>query len=173
MINTKTKLQQITDEAWIVQKGDERIGILNKDIQNHYTFITGKHIEMFVDDKEVASHFGNITLFEEQIEIPLTQKDGFYIKGHLVDYTDPIPVEQSDANYNHDIPLYLKTEGSDVYYAAGWYCINFAKGWKQGHGPKLTTLLEYGSEGPFKTQLECKARMRKLNKERKARLLNE
>ena len=168
MIDYQAKLQQISDEAWIVQRGEERIGILNKNVQNRYTFISGQHIEIFNSDSEVKDHFGNITLFDEQIDKPTVVHDEFFIKGHLVDYPNPIPVEVHDEHYREDIPLYLKTEGSDVLYAAGWYCINFEKGWKQGHGPKLTTLLHYGYEGPFKTKLECKQRMRYLNKQRKA-----
>ena len=35
MIDMKTKLQQISSEAWIVQKGEKRIGILNKNEKNH------------------------------------------------------------------------------------------------------------------------------------------
>lgn len=167
MIDYKAKLQQISDEAWIVQRGEERIGILNKNVQNRYTFISGQHIEIFNSDSEVKDHFGNITLFDEQISKPTSVQDEFFIKGHLVDYPNPIPIDVNDPNYREDIPLYLKTEGSDVHYAAGWYCINFEKGWKQGHGPKLTTLLQYGYEGPFKTKLECKQRMRYLNKQRK------
>lgn len=164
MIKSKAKLQPISDEAWIVQQGNERIGILNRNIQNRYTFISGKTIEVFNTDTEVRKHFGNISLFEEPIQADKSTPDEFYIKGHLIDYSNPIPVDPSDPNYRDDIPLYLKTEGSEVYYAAGWYCINFEKGWKQGHGPKLNTLLHYGYEGPYKTKLECKQRMRVLNK---------
>lgn len=166
MIDLQAKLQQISDEAWIVQRGEQRIGILNKNVQNRYTFISGQTIEVFDSDQDVREHFGNITLFEDQIGTPVVVQDEFFIKGHLIDYANPIPLEADDPNYRDDIPLYLKTEGSDVYYAAGWYCINFEKGWKQGHGPKLSTLLHYGYEGPFKTKLECKQRMRFLNKQR-------
>ncbi len=167
MIDMKTKLQQISSEAWIVQKGEKRIGILNKNIQNRFTFISGQSIEVFDAEEEVSEHFGNITLFEDQIEKPTMVPDEFYIKGHAIDYPNPIPIEPGDESYREDIPLYLKSEGSDVYYAAGWYCINFDKGWKQGHGPKLTTLLEYGFKGPFKTKIECKQHMKQLNKLRK------
>ena len=166
MIDNKAKLQPISDEAWIVQRGDKRIGLLNKNVQDRFTFISGKTIEVFDNENDVGNHFGNISIFDEQIDKPAVEHDEFFIKGHLVDYPNPIPVEADDANYREDIPLYLKTEGSDVYYAAGWYCINFEKGWKQGHGPKLTTLLHYGYEGPFKTRMECKQRMRILNKEK-------
>lgn len=166
MIDTKAKLQPISDEAWIVQRGDKRIGLLNKNVQDRFTFISGQTIEVFDNEDAVGNHFGNISIFEEQIDKSNQENTEFFIKGHLVDYPNPIPVESDDVNYRDDIPLYLKTEGSDVYYAAGWYCINFEKGWKQGHGPKLSTLLHYGYEGPFKTRMECKQRMRILNKEK-------
>ena len=57
-----------------------------------------------------------------------------------------------------------KTENSNVYYAAGWYAINFDKGWKHGNCPKLNTLITYGYEGPFKTKIELKQRLKVLNK---------
>ena len=167
MVDIDTKLQQISDVAWIVQRGAERIGILNKDVQNHYTFISGKTVKLFESDHDVKSHFGNIKLFEDKINAPTYFNDKIYIKGFLVDYPNPILVDPDDPNYRDDIPLYLKTEGSDVYYAAGYYCINFEKGWKHGHGPKLSTLLQYGYQGPFKTDLECRQQMKKLNKEKR------
>lgn len=163
----KTKLQQISDEAWLVRQGDKKLGILNKDVTERYTYITGKTITLFDDDVEVREHFGNIKLFEEQIITPTSKPDEFFIKGHKVDVSNPIPVEVNDPNYREDVPLYLKTETSDVYYAAGWYCINFDKAWKHGHGPKYQTLTQYGFKGPFKTKEECRAMLKKLNKEKR------
>jgi hypothetical protein len=164
---TKTKLQQISDEAWLVRQGEKKLGILNKDVREHYTYITGQTIQVFTDDLEVRDHFGNIKLFEEQIDTPSSVPDEFFINGHKIDINNPIPIEENDPRYNKEIPLYLKTESSDVLYAAGWYCINFEKGWKHGHGPKYTTLTNYGYEGPFKTKEECRAMLKKLNKAKK------
>jgi hypothetical protein len=167
MVDEHTKLQQISDVAWIVQQGNKRVGILNRDVQNHYTFISGKTVEIFDNDSEVREHFGNIRLFEEKISAPTSVPDGIYIRGHLVDYPDPVPVEPEDPNYSDQLPLYYKTQSSDILYAAGWYCICFEKGWKLGHGPKLSTLTEYGFRGPFRTELECKQQVKALNKQRK------
>lgn len=165
---TKTKLQQISDEAWLVKQGDEKVGILNKDVQHRYTYITGKTVTLFSDDTEVQQHFGNIKLFEEvDTNSTIESNDEFFICGHKVDVPNPIPVEENDPNYREDLPLYLKTENSNVYYSAGWYCINFEKGWKHGHGPKLATLEHYGYTGPYKTEFECRAELKRLNKERR------
>ena len=51
----KTKLQQISDVAWLVHQGNHKLGILNKDVQNHYTYITGKELVSFDNDNEVIS----------------------------------------------------------------------------------------------------------------------
>lgn len=166
-MDLETKLQQISDVAWIVQRGSQRMGILNKNVQNHYIFVSGKSVEVFDNDTAVREHFGNINLFEDQSKQALVRKDGLYIRGHLVDYSDPVLVEESDPNYNPDLPLYLKSAGSDVYYAAGWYCINFERGWKQAHSPKLRTLLEYGFTGPFQNKSESREEMKRLNKIRR------
>ena len=35
----KAILQQISDVAWLVRQGKNKLGILNKDVQNHYFYI--------------------------------------------------------------------------------------------------------------------------------------
>ena len=164
---TKTQLQQISDVAWLVRQGKNKLGILNKDVQEHYFYITGKEFLGFEDATDVVVHFGNVNLFKEQITDNTTISDSFYIKGHLIDYETPYPLDPTHADYNSDIPLYTKTPDSDVYYAAGWYCINFEKGWKRSHGPKYSTLTNYGYSGPFKTEVDCRQELKRLNKERR------
>lgn len=159
-----TMLQQISDVAWLVHRGKERIGLLNKNVQEHYTYITGRDMVTFDNEREVVNHFGNMTLFESTITQPMSTPDRLYIKGYEVDYDLPYAVDEAHPDYRDDLPLYTKIEGSNVYYAAGYYCVHFDKGWKHAHGPKLATLTKYGYEGPFKTDIEMRARLKKLNK---------
>jgi len=164
---SKTMLQQISDVAWLVHQGEEKLGILNQDIQGHYTYITGKSIVKFDSEREVKTHFGNTTLFTEKIGTPLQTVEKFFIRGYEVDYEMPFAVDKDHPDYDERLPLYTKIEGSDVYYAAGYYCINFEKGWKHAHGPKLATLVKYGYEGPFKTEDEMRQRLKVLNRLRR------
>jgi len=163
-----TVLQQISDVAWLVHRGSNRVGILNKDVQEHYTYITGKELVSFVDRDEVVDHFGNLTLFEEQITSPGVVHDTLYIRGFEVEYHEPFALEESHPDYDADLPLYTKIEGGNVYYAAGYYCINFEKGWKHARGPKLATLQKYGFVGPFRTELEMRQQLKKLNKSKRS-----
>ena len=143
---TKTKLQPISDEAWLVTQGHKRIGILNKDVQNHFFYINGQEAVSLNDEKDVEDFFGNAEIFTNQITESAVTPDSFYIKGHLIDYETPYPLDPGEENYDPDVPLYTKTPDSDIYYAAGWYCINFDKCWKHGHSPKYSTLINMDSE---------------------------
>ena len=163
----KTMLQQISDVAWLVHRGKHRLGILNKDVQEHYTYITGKELVNFDDENQVIQHFGNLSLFEEKIDQPAQKQDTYYIKGYAVDYVEPHALDPDHPDYRDDLPLYTKIEGRSVYYAAGYYCICFEKGWKHAQGPKLATLEKYGYEGPFRTELEARERIKVLNRQRR------
>jgi hypothetical protein len=165
MSQSKTMLQQISDVAWLVSQGNNKIGLLNKDVQEHYTYISGKELVNFRNAKEVTQHFGNANLFKEQIDQPVTQKEKYYIKGYEVKYEDnPLVLERSHPDYRSDLPLYSKMSNSNVYYAAGYYCIGFDKAWRAAYCPKLSTLEKYGFEGPFRTMADARQRMRELNR---------
>ena len=163
----KAMLQQISDVAWLVHQGNQRVGILNKDVQEKYTYITGKDFVKFGGEAEVKEHFGNVQLFDQQLNTPANIQGEYYIRGYVVDYEEPFALEPTSPDYREDLPLYTKIENSDVYYTAGFYCINFGKGWKHAHGPKLSTILKYGYEGPFKNEIDARHRLKQLNKQRK------
>lgn len=163
----ETMLQQISDVSWLVLQGNERLGILNKDVQEKYVYINGKDFIEFKSDSEVKKHFANSSLFETTLSIHNNTNKTYYVKGYEVDYPEPFAVESDNPDYIDNVPLYTKILGSTVYYAAGYYCINFEKGWKHARGPKLSTLEKYGYEGPFKTSIEVKQRLKVLNKEKK------
>jgi hypothetical protein len=159
-----TKLQQISDVAWLVNGDDKHLGILNKDVQNHYTYITGKDVVEFNSEFEVVEHFGNVELFAEIETSNSPDKQEYYVNGYLVDYPDPYIIDEGHPDFDDKLPKYSKLSTSNVYYAAGYYCINFTKGWKYAHGPKIATLEKYGYEGPYQTELEARQRMKYLNK---------
>jgi hypothetical protein len=51
-----------------------------------------------------------------------------------------------------NLPCFTKTAGSNVFFAAGHYGINFDNGgWLDAQCPKLSTLRKYEHIGPFKT----------------------
>ena len=167
MTHEKTVLQQISDVAWLVHQGPAKLGILNKDVQEHYTYITGKELVKFNDQDAVVEHFGNMNLFNEIVNSSAKTSERIFIKGFEVDHENPIIIDSNHPDYRDDLPVYAKIEGKGIYYASGYYCINFEKGWKKSRGPKLATLVKYGYEGPFKTELEMRQRLKELNKRKR------
>ena len=127
--NKKAILQQISDVAWLVKQGKNgnKLGILNKDVQDHYFYINGKEAVSLDNEEDVENYFRNDNIFDQQITESATEPEAFYIRGHLIDYETPYPIDPAEPNYDPDVPLYTKTPDSDIYYAAGWYCINFDK----------------------------------------------
>ena len=160
----QVKLQQISEDAWIVNDDTKRVGILHKTIQDKFTYVDKTETILYDSEAEVKEAFQNKFLFRNTNKLDINQPATFYIKGYEVDYPNPVPVDPRHKDNIDEIPMFAKTENSDVYYAAGWYAINFEKGWKHGNCPKLSTLITYGYEGPFKTKLELKQRLKVLNK---------
>lgn len=58
------------------------------------------------------------------------------------------------------LPLFTKTEKSKSLHAAGYYIVKFEHGWVHSFCPKLTTLTSNEWQGPFKTKLEMRERLR-------------
>lgn len=61
------------------------------------------------------------------------------------------------------LPLFTKTAKSRSLHAAGYYLIHFDHGWVTSFCPKVITLDSNEFQGPFKTKLEMRERLRKVN----------
>jgi len=166
----KAKLKAITDTSWLVldAKRKGNVGILSQTVQGKFDLLdkSGDR-ETFDTKKEFLRYIGTTKdVFSVEME-SVSEPGTFFIQGHPIKYKNPFPIDESHPDYNPKIPTFAKTSSSDVYYAAGWYCINFDKAWKHGNCPKLSTLLEYGYEGPFANKIECRRRLRELNREKR------
>lgn len=167
-MDTKSKLLRVTERSWIVKQDDKPAGILNRDVQDHYVYIGGRELVRFDSDTEVANHFGNIQLFTDQETISTEANKKFYVMGFEVGVDEPVIIDEDDPQAVDGLPLFAKTEGSSVLYAAGYYAVNFARGWTHAHNPKLSTLQKYGYSGPFRNRDDMKREIKKLNAKRKA-----
>lgn len=58
------------------------------------------------------------------------------------------------------LPLFTKADKSRSLHAAGYYIVKFEHGWVHSFCPKLITLLKNEWQGPFKTKLEMRERLR-------------
>jgi hypothetical protein len=158
------RLKTITNTSWLVigDSEDVRLGLLTESRQKYILMIKGEK-KHFLDRKEVNKYF-NENVFENLIEPEVEDdiKKDCFINGFPIDFNKPIEVIIK----GNKLPLYSKKASSEVYYSAGWYCLNFPKNWMQAFCPKLSTLEEYQYAGPFKTELEMRSQLVKLRKEK-------
>ena len=84
----------------------------------------------------------------------------FFINGYPVDFDNP----QEVLVKGNTLPLFSKKATSEIYYCAGYYCLNFPKNWMPAYCPKLSTVQTYEYAGPFKTEIEMRNELTRLRK---------
>ena len=61
------------------------------------------------------------------------------------------------------LPLFTKSSKSKSLYCAGYYVIHFEKGWVKSFCPKLITVERYENRGPFRTEIEMRQELSRVN----------
>lgn len=158
------KLKPITESSWLVIGDSEetRIGLLTE-VRNEYVLMVKGEKKKFLNKKEVNKYFSE-DVFQNVVEVEETPdvKKDYFINGYPVDFDNPNEVILK----GNKLPLFSKKATSEVYYSAGYYCLNFPKNWMPAYCPKLSTLETYEYAGPFKTELEMRTSLTKLRKEK-------
>jgi len=151
----------IPEKEWLIKDRGEKIGTIAKNKKGYSFLRNGRQITL-KDLSEVTAQFG-IALQEESLK---------NFKKTIVDnktyaiYDYPCSSKPHGPVYNvkQKLPLYAKSAKSKSQYCAGYYIIQFRKGWVKSFCPKLITLERYPYHGPYKTELEMKTVLNKVNK---------
>lgn len=149
----------IANKFWIVEQNGERIATLRKNEENFFVLSNENTVKRFKDKKALQDQFGS----------------DFFIAKVVRDSKDSLPSEvhgfstsSKPHNAMYDIknklPLFTKSKDSKSLYCAGYYVIRFDKGWVKSFCPKLITLQRYEYKGPFKTDIEMKQVLSRVNK---------
>lgn len=158
------KLKPITETSWLVigDTDEIRVGLLTE-IRDKYVLMVSGAKQQFLNRKEVNTYFnedvfGNIA---EPVVNDEVKKD-YFINGYPVDFDNPHEVLITGST----LPLFSKKTTSDIYYSAGYYCLNFPKNWMPAYCPKLSTLNTYEYVGPFKSEMEMRSSLTTLRKDK-------
>lgn len=161
------KLKPITEKSWLVLGDTEetRIGLLTE-IRDQYVLMVSGAKQQFLNRKEVNKFF-NEDVFDSasKLVVEETVKRDYYINGFPVDFDNPSEVLIKGSS----LPLFSKKSTSDVYYSAGYYCLNFPKNWMPAYCPKLSTLNTYEYAGPFKSEFEMRSSLTSLRKDKNSK----
>lgn len=150
----------IKDKFWIVENNEERIGTMSWN-DDRYMFSNGNGTCFFDNKRQMKKRFGSDIIWTD---ITPTQKadveENFIVHG--------FPTSVSPYNTMYDVkrklPLFTKSDKSKSSYCAGYYIIEFDKGWVKSFCPKLITIERYNYKGPFKTELEMRQELSRANK---------
>lgn len=156
-----TKLKPITDTSWLVlgDTDDIKVGLLTK-VRDQYTLMLKGIKKQFISQADVNEFFRE-NVFDNIVEKETAiKKKNFYVNGFPVEFENPNEVLLA----GNDLPLFSKKESSEVYYSAGYYCLDFPKNWMPAFCPKLSTLETYTYAGPFKTEMEMRTALTNLRR---------
>lgn len=143
----------IPDKEWIVKKNDNKIGTIAK-IKKGYTFLkNGRHT--------VIQNLDSFPILLPKKTINSCIKIDTNI---IYDYPCSSKPFFPIYNLKKRLPIFAKSVKSKSLFCAGYYVIQFRKGWVKSFCPKLITLERYPYKGPFKTEQEVKNELVKMNK---------
>ena len=160
MINAKTLIK---DKFWIVEENGQKLGTLQKQDNNGWIFLGKTSKETFQNKEDVVEKFGDIfTIDPKSIETPIEPEPAQYeVHGYPVNQKPYNPV----FDVQKQIPIYGKTPKSRSLFGAGYYIIQFPKGWRKAYCPKLITLQRYPFKGPMKSKIEMQQLLNEANKD--------
>lgn len=159
-MNTKAKVL-VPNKVWILDNQGIKLGTLNKEKKGYAFFRNGVKTQL-QDISEVKEKFGS-DLFRDNIE---NIKSATKIADARFIYDFPCSSNPYNPVYNlkKKLPIYAKSAKSKSLYCAGYYVIQFKKGWVKSYCPKLITLERYPYQGPFKSESEMKTVLNQVNK---------
>jgi hypothetical protein len=154
-MNTIISKVLIPNKEWIIADNGKKIGSIAKN-KKGYVFLNKGRAVNIKTFKEVVDNLDTVNTKRKFELEPLT----------YTIYNYPCSSKPYEPVYNvkKKLPLYAKSSKSKSQYCAGYYVIQFRKGWVKSFCPKLITLERYPYRGPFKTEQEMKNTLNIVNK---------
>lgn len=145
----------LTNKFWIVEDNGVRIGTLALNEEQY--MLSDKSGTHFYNERQLKKKLGKDFAWSK---LDIKESRNKEVHGY------PTSCEPYNAMYDvkRKLPLFTKSEKSKSLYCAGYYIIRFEKGWVKSFCPKLITIERYESRGPFKTELERRQELSRVNK---------
>ena len=147
----------IPNKEWIIENGGKKIGSIAKNKKGYIFLRNGQTVDI--------KNYKDIVESLATVEKKKASKFEIEPLNYTI-YNYPCRTKPYNPIYNvkSKLPLYTKNLKSKSRYCAGYYVIQFQKGWLRSFCPKLITLERNPYQGPFKTAQEMKAVLNTLNK---------
>jgi hypothetical protein len=155
-IKAKTILK---DKFWIVEDEGKRIGTISWN-DDRYMFSNSAETCFFDNKRQMKKKFGVDIVWRDSTESSaVVQTKDTTVHG----YPTSVTPYNSMYDVKRKLPLFTKSEKSKSLYCAGYYIIRFNKGWVKSFCPKLITVERYETRGPFKSEIEMRGELSRVN----------
>lgn len=145
----------IPNKSWLIEDRGLKVGTLNKEKSTYSIIANGQKLEVG-NAKNVLEKLG-IDITNELTKIKkVTPKE---VTNTVYDYPCSSKPYNPLYNVRKKLPIYAKSTKSKSQYCAGYYVIQFRKGWVKSFCPKLITLERYPFKGPFRTEAEMRQQL--------------
>ena len=142
---------------WIVEEHGNKIGTLSAS-EDCYLYNCQTGTEVFGNISQLKKRFGKISWSnsnEQPVQVTENEVHGYNTS---CEPFNPL------YDVKRRLPLFSKSNKSKSLYCAGYYIIQFEKGWVKSFCPKLITVERYTTKGPFKTEIEMRQELSRVNK---------
>jgi hypothetical protein len=147
----------LKDKFWIVEKEGEKVGTLSVNDEQQYMLSNDNGTRFFKNIKQLTKNL-DAEITWTTVDTPISAKD------HSVhNYPTSCTPYNPMFNVQQKLALFTKSEKSKSLYCAGYFIIKFDKGWVKSFCPKLITVERYETKGPFKTEIEMRQELSRVN----------
>lgn len=148
----------LENKFWILEDEGVRIGTLTLS-EDQFMLSSSSGTKFFNNERQLKKSLGkDFTWTNLQIkETPAAETK--FVHGYP---TSCVPYN-SMYDVKKKLPLFTKSVKSKSLYCAGYYIIRFDKGWVKSFCPKLITVERYETRGPFKTEIEMRQELSRVN----------
>jgi hypothetical protein len=158
MINKLNAKEILKDKFWIVESEGERVGTLSVSEDQQYMLSNDTGTRFFKNIKQLAKNL-DAEISWASISNEETKIADYNVHGFATSCAPYNPMY----NVQQKLALFTKSEKSKSLYCAGYFIIRFDKGWVKSFCPKLITVERYETRGPFKTEIEMRQELSRVN----------
>jgi hypothetical protein len=146
----------LKNKFWIVENNGLKFGTISLN-DEQYILSTPSGTQMYHTEKELTKALDKKLSWTD---LDITETVAKEIHGFPTNSTPFNPM----FDVKRKLPLFTKSDKSKSLYAAGYYIIKFDKGWVKSFCPKLITVERYTTKGPFKTEIEMRQELSRVNR---------
>ena len=144
----------LKNKFWIVEENGTKVGTLSAN-EECYTYSCSDGVQVYSSFDQLIDNVGKVnwTAGDAPEE---GEKDCHGYPTSCVPFNPMYDLKNK-------LPLFTKSEKSKSVYCAGYYLIKFNVNWLKSFCPKLITIERNEYLGPFKTEIEMRTELSRVN----------